>query len=182
MVFLFLIISELIEEDLKINNRNINYINRFVFILKEIEMMKMNKKIISVFMCLLLMGMIPVAVGMNNYDEKIQTLKYNTARVYYDAENCEMRSSCGLGWGRGFIGPFGIIDFSYGFIMNVTIILLNGTINVKPLNKPLIKLGSGDSISMNFVIGIELYYDYIKGISLFRAFGVTIEGNQTIFY
>jgi len=32
----------------------------------------MNKKIISVFICLLFMGMIPVVAGMNNYD-KIET-------------------------------------------------------------------------------------------------------------
>lgn len=30
----------------------------------------MNKKIISVFICLLLMGMIPVAAGMSNYDDE----------------------------------------------------------------------------------------------------------------
>lgn len=33
----------------------------------------MDKKIISVFICLLLMGMIPIAVGMSNYEDKIET-------------------------------------------------------------------------------------------------------------
>ncbi|GAJ11790.1 unnamed protein product, partial [marine sediment metagenome] len=33
----------------------------------------MNKKIISVFICLLLIGMIPVAAGMSNYKDKIET-------------------------------------------------------------------------------------------------------------
>ena len=37
----------------------------------------MNKKIISVFICLLFMGMIPVAAGMNNYDN-IETESSNT--------------------------------------------------------------------------------------------------------
>lgn len=36
-------------------------------------MKKMSKKIISMLICLLLMGMIPVAVGMNNYKDKIET-------------------------------------------------------------------------------------------------------------
>lgn len=34
---------------------------------------KMNKKIISIFICLLLMGIIPVAAGMDNYKDKIET-------------------------------------------------------------------------------------------------------------
>ena len=32
----------------------------------------MNKKLISIFICLLLMGIIPVAAGMNNYKDKIE--------------------------------------------------------------------------------------------------------------
>ena len=51
----------------------------------------MNKKIVSVFICLLLMGMIPVAVGMNNYEDKI----FDDNRIE-DSSGCDCELGCEL--------------------------------------------------------------------------------------
>ena len=77
----------------------------------------MNKKIISIFICLLLMDMIPVVAGMNNYKDKIETESSNTP-ILVQVKTNNTDSNSAITW-NGFNWHWHIDNDGY-FILNVT--------------------------------------------------------------
>jgi len=102
-------------------------------------------------------------------------LHYLTARFSWNDWKVEYEYSSDYSYGDGWEGPLGLLWFAYGLEVNCSLLLLNGTINVKPYNNPSLTLYPGDRISMVilFYYGFGDYYGHELWIG--RAFDVTIE-------
>jgi hypothetical protein len=115
------------------------------------------------------------AVSIPEASNNRDTLYYNTARLNWNEYNVDYEYSQFDGFGNSGEGPLGFLTYAYGLVINGSILLLNGTINVTPYNAPSFSLQSGDRISMLLSFVFELSDDYNHDITIVRAFGVTIE-------
>jgi hypothetical protein len=103
-------------------------------------------------------------------------LKYITARLSWNPGELDTeRLNFFVGEGYGIAGPFGLLDYEFGWEINVSYLILNGTINIKPLNSPRLTLYPGDKLSMMVTFGFAVTDLDGSGIFIGRAFGVTIE-------
>ena len=103
-------------------------------------------------------------------------LKYVTARLNWNPSELEGEylNEILVG-GYVFKGPVNFFKYWLIWSINVSYLILNGTINVKPLNSPELTIYPGDILTM------MVFYEFIminpdgNGIAFGRAFGVTIE-------
>lgn len=116
------------------------------------------------------------------YESKISTndgniLKFITARILiYWYDGVEYEGSGGdIFWGNEVEGPFGFFSYGFGWVLNISIFIINGRIDVKPLNSPRLTLSAGDKLSIMADFGFGIYDCDGNGIDVSRAFGVTIE-------
>jgi hypothetical protein len=102
-------------------------------------------------------------------------LNYLTARLIWDDQNINYEYSSDHSYGDGWEGPLGLLWFAYGLEVNCSLLLLEGTINVKPNNNPSLTLYPGDRISM-FILFYYGFGDcYYNELWIGRAFDVEIE-------
>ncbi|MCK4365767.1 MAG: hypothetical protein KAW45_06925 [Thermoplasmatales archaeon] len=103
-------------------------------------------------------------------------LHYITARLSFNPGELEVEIlNEGIGEGYGFAGPFEFLDYEFGWVINASYLILNGTINVKPLTSPRLTLYPGDKLSVMAYFGFAITDPDGNGIDVGRAFGVTIE-------
>ena len=108
-----------------------------------------------------------------NYDN---ILKYVTARLSWNPGEVEVEVlNEGIGEGYGIAGPFGFFDYEFGWEINSSYLILNGTINVKPLTSQRLTLNPGDKLSMMAYFGSAITDPDGNGICVGKAFGITIE-------
>jgi len=108
-----------------------------------------------------------------NYDN---ILKYVTARLSWNPGEVEVEVlNEGIGEGYGIAGPFGFFDYEVGWEINRSYLILNGTINVKPLTSQRLTLYPGDKLSIMAYFGFAITDSDGNGMGVGRAFGVTIE-------
>ena len=104
-------------------------------------------------------------------------LEYLTVRLSWNDANVdyELSGNTDLGYGEGWEGPFEILCYGWGWEVNISLLLLDGIINVKPQNEPRLTLHPGDRISMIILFYFYIASDFGHSLVIGRAFGVTIE-------
>jgi hypothetical protein len=101
-------------------------------------------------------------------------LNFLSARLIWDDQNIDYEYSSDYSYGDGWEGPLGVLWFFYALEVNCSLLLLEGTINVKPYNNPSLTLYPGDRISMVILFYYAFGY-YYHELWIGRAFDVTIE-------
>ena len=104
-------------------------------------------------------------------------LYYLTARLSWNDDNVdyEVSGDIDLGYSESWIGPFGLLTYGWGWEVNISLLLLDGIINVKPQNEPRLTLHPGDRISMIILFVFFFGDDYGHSLVIGRAFDVAIE-------
>ena len=84
-------------------------------------------------------------------------LKYTTARLSWNPGEVDTRLlSETYGEGYGIAGPFEYLDYEFGWEINSSYLILNGTLNVKPLTGSKLTLNPGDKLSIMFSFGFAI--------------------------
>ena len=102
-------------------------------------------------------------------------LYYDTARLSWNDDNVEYEYSSDNSYGDSWEGPLGLLWYYYGLEVNFSLLLLNGTINVKPHNNPRLTLHPGDRITIIILFYYGFGNNYGHSLVIGRAFGVIIE-------